>query len=100
MFVNVGRFHFRPMSQDEWQTLLHGIEQEFAPLPQEAQGFRGVHASRPGDNELMLVWFWESQADLVAAQPRFAPFLQAEVAPRLAQAPERTGGEIVFQVTR
>ena len=100
MFVNVGRFRFRPMSQEEWQGLQRGIEREFAPLPQRNPAFHGVYLTRPSDDELMLVWFWDSQADLVAAQPGFQPFLQEHVAPKLAQAPERTGGEVVAQITR
>jgi hypothetical protein len=99
MFVNVGRFQFRSMTQDEWQSMMQGIEREFAPLPQEFPGFRGVYLTSPSDNELMLVWLWDSAAVWQTAMARFGPYLQQHVIPNLAQAPERVGGETFFQVT-
>lgn len=59
----------------------------------------GVYFVRTGDEELMTVWLWDSEADWNAALPRFGPFLQEHVAPYLAQPPERVGGAVVVQVT-
>jgi hypothetical protein len=99
MFVNVGRFHFRPMGQDDQQSLIQRIEQETPPIARESPGFRGVYFARPSDDELMTVWLWDSEADWEAALARFGPFLQQHVVPHLAQPPERVGGEVVVQVT-
>ena len=98
MFVNVGRFRFRPMGQDEQQSLLLRIEQDTPPIARESPGFRGVYFARPSDDELMTVWLWDSAADWEAALARFGPFLQQHVVPNLAQPPERVGGEVVLQV--
>ena len=99
MFVSVGRFRFRPLAEGEWENLMQGVEREFAPLPRDYPGFRGVYLTRPSDNELMLIWLWDSAAAWQAALPRFGPYLQQHVIPHLAQAPERVGGETFFQVT-
>jgi hypothetical protein len=98
MFVTVGRFQFRPMSQGEWQSMLQGVEREFEPLPREFPGFRGIYLTRPNDDELMLIWLWESAAHWEAALPRFGPFLQQHDVPNLSRAPERIGGDTVLQI--
>ena len=99
MFVNVGRFRFRPMGQEERQGMLQRWEQDFAPLARESPGFRGVRFVRLGDDEVMTDWHWDSEADWEAAQARFGPFLQQHVGPHLAGPPERFGGEVVLEVT-
>ena len=99
MFVNVGRFHFRPMGQDEKQRLVQRIEEETPPIVQGSPGFRGVYFARASDDELLTVWLWDNEADWDAALARFGPLLQEYVVPNLAEPPERTGGEIVLQVT-
>lgn len=98
MFVNVGRFQFRPMEQGAWQELLGSIEADITRNAQASQGFRSVSFSCPGETELMLVWLWESAADWQAAFPRFVPFLQEHVMPKLAQAPDRVGADVIAQV--
>lgn len=99
MFVVVGRFRFRPMDQDERQSMFQGWEQDFSPLARESPGFRGVQFVQLSDDEVMTVWEWESEADWEGAQARFGPFLQQHVAPHLAQPPERASGAVVLQVT-
>jgi hypothetical protein len=99
MFVVVGRFHFRPMDQDEWQRMLQEWQKDFVPLVQDTPGFRGVHFVQLSAEEVMTDWHWDSEADWDAAQARFGPFLQQNVIPHLTQPPERFGGEVVFQVT-
>ena len=99
MFVNVGRFRFRPMGQDEQRSLMLRIEQDVPPIAWESPGFRGVYFARASDDELMTVWLWDSEADWEAALARFGPLLQEYVVPNLAQPPERVGGEVVIQVT-
>jgi hypothetical protein len=99
MFVVVGRFRFRPMGQDERQSMIQRWEQDFAPIARESPGFRGVYFVRLSDDEVMTDWHWDSEADWDAAQARFGPFLQQHVVPNLAQPPERVGGEVVLQVT-
>ena len=75
MFVNVGRFRFRPMGQDEQQSLVQRFEQDLPPMARESPGFRGVHFVRLSDDEVMTDWPWDSEADWDAAQARFGPFL-------------------------
>jgi hypothetical protein len=99
MFVNVGRFRLRPMGQEEHHSLIERIEQATPPIARESPGFRGVYFARTNDDELMTVWLWDSEADWNAALPRFGPFLQAHVAPHLAQPPDRVGGTVVVQIT-
>lgn len=99
MFVNVGRFRFRPMGQEERQRLLQRMEQDVPPIARESRGFRGVYFVRLSDDELMTVWLWDSEPDWEAALARFGPLLQQYVVPNLAQPPERAGGEVVVQVT-
>jgi hypothetical protein len=99
MFVNVGRFRFRSMGQDEQQTLMQRIEQDIPPMARESPGFRGVYLARPSDDELMTVWLWDTEADWEAALARFGPLLREYVVPNLAEPPERVGGEVVVQVT-
>jgi hypothetical protein len=99
MFVNVGRFQFRPRTPDEQQGLMQGIKHDFAPIARECPGFRGVYFASPSDDEVMTVWLWDSQADWEAALPRFGPYLQQHVVPNLAQPPERVGAEVVVQIT-
>ena len=98
MFVNVGRFHLRPMAPDEQQSLVQRIEEETPPIVQGSPGFRGVYFVRPSDDEVMTVWLWDSEADWEAALARLGPFLQQHVVPNLAQPPERIGGEVVVQI--
>src|SRR5688572_18334555 len=59
MFVVVGRFRFRPMSQEEWQSMLQPWDRDFAPLARESRGFRGVQFVRLSDDEVMTVWQWD-----------------------------------------
>src|ERR1700730_17171739 len=99
MFVNVGRFHLRPMAPDEKQSLVQRIEEETPPIVQGSPGFRGVYFVRPSDDEVMTVWLWDSEADWEVALARLGPFLQQHVVPNLAQPPERIGGEVVVQIT-
>ena len=53
MFVNVGRFHFRPMGPDEQQTLIQRIEQETPAIVGDIPGFRGVYFVRTSEDELI-----------------------------------------------
>lgn len=99
MFVNVGRFHFRPMDQGERQHMFERIQQDIPPIARESQGFRGVYFARPSDDEVMAVWLWDSATDWEVALTRFGPLLQEYVIPNLAEMPERVGGEVVVQVT-
>jgi hypothetical protein len=99
VFVNVGRFQFRPMAQDEMQRVIDRMEQDVPPIARASQGFRGVYFARPSDDEVLAVWLWDSSADWETALPRFGPALQEYVVPNLAQAPERVGGEVVLQAT-
>jgi len=98
MFVVVGRFRFRPMGQDEQQSMMQLWDREFVPLVRECRGFRSVRFVRLSDDEMMTDWHWDSEADWDAAQAKFGPFLQQHVGPNLAQAPERVGGEVVLEV--
>jgi len=98
MYVAVGRFHFRPMGQDEQQSLMKRMEQDVPPLARACQGFRGVAFVRLSDEELMTVWHWDSEADWDAGLVRFGPLLQEYVVPNLAGPPERIGGEVVMEV--
>ncbi len=100
MFSMVGRFRFRSLGDDEQKSLMQRIEQDAVPIIRESPGFRDVRlVFRPGDDELMTVWLWDSQADWEAALGRLGPFIQQNFAPDLAQPPERLGGEVVMQVT-
>jgi hypothetical protein len=99
MFLNVGRFHFRPMGPDEQQSLIQRIEQETPAIVRDIPGFRGVYFVRTSEDELMTVWLWDNQEGWEAALARFGPFLQQHVVPNLAQPPERVAGEVVVQVT-
>jgi hypothetical protein len=100
MFITVGRFHFRPMDPVERQQLLQRIGEDVPKLARETPGFQSLHVVRPGDDEVLMVWRWEREADWQAAQPRFGPALQEYVVPNLAGPPERFGGEVVLDVTR
>jgi hypothetical protein len=99
MFVNVGRFRFRPMGQDEMQGIVQRIEQDVPPVARDSAGFRGVYFARVSDDELMAVWLWDSEADWDAAFPRFGPALQEYVVPNLAEPPDRVSGDVVVQAT-
>jgi hypothetical protein len=98
MFVVVGRFRFRPLRQEERQSLLQGIQNDLAPIVRDCSGFRGVTFARPGEDEMMAIWQWDSAADWDAAMARFAPYLQQQVIPNLAGPPERVGAEVVTQI--
>jgi hypothetical protein len=76
MFANVGRFRFRPMGQDEQKSLVHRLEQDIPPIAKDSPGFRSVYFACPGDDEIMTVWLWDSEAP-----------------------PERIGGEVVVEMT-
>jgi heme-degrading monooxygenase HmoA len=67
MFVNVGRFHLRPMGEDEQQTMMQRMEQDMPPIARESPGFRGLYLARPSDDEVMTVWLWDSEGDWEAA---------------------------------
>lgn len=97
MFVNVGRFQFRPMTSEEWQRLLQGIERDLAPLARESSGFRSVYFARSGE-EMLAVWLWDSADDWHAGLARFGPYLQQQVLPNLAQPPDRVGAEVAVQI--
>src|SRR2546425_8213933 len=98
MYVVIGRFRFRQMSQDERQNMVRQWEQGFAPLARQSPGFRSVNFVWLSDDEMLTDWHWDGQADWDAAQARFGPFLQEHVVPKLAQPPERVGGVAVLQV--
>jgi len=99
VFVNVGRFVFRPMDEAEMQSLIQRVEKDVPKIALESPGFRGVYCVRPKDDELMMVWLWDSEADWNAAFPKFGPSLQEYVVPNLAQPPERVSGDVVMQAT-
>ena len=63
MFVNVGRFRFRPMGDGERQGMIQRIAQDVPPVARQSPGFRGVYFARPSDDEVMAVWLWDSAAD-------------------------------------
>lgn len=98
MFVNVGRFHFRPMNQDAMHGLLQRIERDVAPVVRESSGFRGVYFAHPSDDEVMAVWLWDSQADWEAGLARLGPYLQEYIVPNLARPPERIGSDVAVQI--
>ena len=77
MFVNVGRFRFRPMGQAEHQSMMQRIEQDIPPIARASPGFRGVYFARPSDDEVMAVWLWDSAADWEVALTRLEPWLRA-----------------------
>jgi hypothetical protein len=95
MFVNVGRFRFRPMSEDERQRLVERIEQDVPPIARESRGFRSVYFAAVGEDEVLAVWLWDSEDDWEACLARLGPLLEEYVVPNLAQPPERVGGEVV-----
>jgi hypothetical protein len=99
MFVNVGRFRFRPMDQGQMQGIVERIERDVPPIARDSAGFRGVWFARVGEDELMAVWLWDSEADWDAALPRFGPSLQEYVVPNLAEPPDRVGGDVVVEAT-
>jgi hypothetical protein len=99
MFVNVGRFRFRPMSEEERASMLQRTEEDVRTVTEGSPGFRGLYAVRPSDDEVMMVWLWDAEADWEAALARLGPSLQEYVVPNLAQPPDRVGGEVVVQVT-
>ena len=97
MFVVVGRFKFKPASQEERQRMIQDVDRDFSPVARASPGFHGLQFVQLSDDELMTVWEWESAADWEAAQPRFGPYLQQYVIPQLAQPPDRVGGQVVIQ---
>ena len=99
MFVVAGRFRFRPMGEDERQSMIQLWEEDFAPIARVCSGFRGVNFAWLSDEEMLTDWHWDSAADWDAAQARFGPFLQQHVGPNLAGPPDRVGGEVVLQIT-
>jgi hypothetical protein len=97
VFVNVGRFRFRPMDPDGMQRIVDRIEQDVPPVARASRGFRAVYFARPSADEVMAVWLWDTEEDWEAAFPRFLPALQEYVVPNLVQPPERVSGEVVVQ---
>jgi hypothetical protein len=98
-FVNVGMFHFRPLSEDERRQLMRTIEEEVSLVARASQGYRGLELVRIGVDELVTVWHCESVADWEAAPARFGPLLQEDVIPNLVHAPDRFGGAVVKSVS-
>jgi len=98
MFVIVGRFKFRSMSDAEKQSLMQRMNQDMPSVARGSKGFRGLSLVNLGSDELMTVWHWDSEADWDAAQVGFGPLLQEYVVPNLAGPPDRAGGEVVLQV--
>jgi hypothetical protein len=100
MFSMVGRFRFRSFNDAEQQSLIQRMEEDAAPILRECAGFRELRAVvRPEDNELMTVWLWDSEAEWEAALAKLGPWIQENLAPDLAQPPERLGGDIAAQFT-
>lgn len=99
MYVTLGRFHFRPRSDDERQSLLRVIEEQVPPIARTSSGFRGVYFAEAGEDEVLTVWLFDGEADWEATLPRFGPVLQQHVAPYLSQPPERVGGEVVMHAS-
>lgn len=85
------------MSQDEKRGLAQRMEQDIPPIARESRGFRGVYFAQTGDDELMTVWLWDTEADWNTALARFGPLLQEYVVPNLDQPPDRVGGDVVLQ---
>jgi heme-degrading monooxygenase HmoA len=54
MFINVGRFRFRPLSEDECQRLVRSVDQEVSPIVRDSPGFRGFYVVRVQTDELIL----------------------------------------------
>ena len=99
MFVNVGRFRFRSMEQREMEDIMRRIGQDVPSLARDCQGFRSVSVVRPGADEVMMVWEWDSEADWNAAGAKFGPALQEYVVPNLSGPPDRMGGEALIHET-
>jgi hypothetical protein len=99
MFINVGRFRFRPMAPEERGSLMQRMDQDVPPLARDCKGFRGVYFVPLSDEELMTVWLFDSEPDWNAALERFGPLLQEYVVPNLAGPPDRVGGEAAMEVT-
>lgn len=98
MFVNVGRFHLRPMDESVRQRLMRSIEENLAPTVRKSPGFRGVYFARPSELEIFAVSFWDSEGDWQSALTHLAPYLQQHVIPHLERPPDRLAGDIVTQV--
>jgi hypothetical protein len=98
MYVVVGRFKFRPMSDAEKGALAQRMAQDMPAVAKASKGFRGLSLANLGNDELMTVWHWDSEADWDGAQAAFAPLLQEYVIPNLAGPPDRVGGEVVLSV--
>ena len=99
MYLNQGRFRFRPRTDEERKELLRVIRDEVPPIARESKGFRGVYFAAPTPDEVTTVWLWDTEADWQAALARFGPLLQRSVVPYLAEPPERVGGEAVLELT-
>jgi hypothetical protein len=94
MFATVGRFQFRELDDD----VLRQLNEDVPRLVEGCSGFRHLYTVRPSQNELMMLWVWDSAADWEAAQPKFGPALQEYVVPNLAGPPERVGGDILLDI--
>lgn len=97
MYVSVGRFRFRPMSDEERAQLTARMNRDVPPIAMESPGFVSVHFAKTEPDELTAVWVWESEKHWDEAFPRFLPALQEYVMPRLAEPPARAGGEVVLR---
>jgi hypothetical protein len=99
MFVVMGRFRFRPMEPGERQGMFRLWAEDFAPMVRGCHGFQSVRFVQLSDDEVMTDWHWDSEADWEAAQASYGPFLQDQVAPQLAQPPERYAGDVALEIT-
>ena len=97
MFILIGRYQFRPMTSDEKEDLMDKVNRDIPPIVKGSEGFHSVYFLWSDENELTAVWRWDSEKHWDAAFPKFAPPLSEYVIPNLTQAPERKGGEVVFQ---
>ena len=98
MYIGVSDYRFRPGT--DFQTLIQRIEQEAMPMAQELQGWQAYYFVRVADDRVLAVSVWDSKAGFDNGLPRLLPWMQENVAPHLASAPERAAGEVVFQAQR
>jgi hypothetical protein len=98
MYAVVGRFHFRPMGQEEKSDLMQRMGQDLPGTARGCSGFQALDLVQLSADELMTVWLWDNESDWDAAQSSFAPLLQEYVVPNLVGPPDRAGGEVVMQV--
>lgn len=99
MFINVGHFRFRDLSDDDRASMVQSFERDIPPILAESQGFRGVYFTWVAPDDLMAVWLWDREQDWDAAFPKFGPSLQENVIPHLAGPPDRASGMAIFEVS-